>query len=37
MWKEGKKILFVMKVKETDKFCITGGGAELLGQAAEKL
>lgn len=30
MWKEGSKVLFVVKVVETGKLCIAGGGAELL-------
>lgn len=31
MWKEGNKVIFQVKVKETGKFAITAGGAELVG------
>jgi multifunctional beta-oxidation protein len=31
MWKEGNKVIFQTKVKETGKLCIAGAGAELLG------
>lgn len=41
MWKveNGKKILFQVKVKETGKVCISGGGAELVegGAGGSKL
>lgn len=30
MWKEGGKVLFQTKVKETGKLCIGGGSAELV-------
>lgn len=38
MWKEGNnKVVFQTKVKETGKPCISGAGAELVGNAAPKL
>lgn len=37
MWKEGNKIIFQTKVKETGKLCIAGAGAELLGSEKAKL
>ncbi|KAF2431335.1 peroxisomal multifunctional enzyme type 2 [Tothia fuscella] len=37
MWKEGNRILFQMKVVETGKLCIGGGGAELLDGGKTKL
>ncbi|KIW91758.1 peroxisomal hydratase-dehydrogenase-epimerase [Cladophialophora bantiana CBS 173.52] len=37
MWKEGNKIIFQTKVKETGKLCIAGAGAELLGAPKPKL
>jgi len=37
MWKEGNKILFQMKVLDTGKLCIGGGGAELLDGGKTKL
>jgi multifunctional beta-oxidation protein len=37
MWKEGNKVIFQTKVKETGKLCIAGAGAELLGDAKAKL
>jgi multifunctional beta-oxidation protein len=37
MWKEGNKILFQMKVVDTGKLCIGGGGAELLDGGKTKL
>ncbi|KAF2395755.1 NAD(P)-binding protein [Trichodelitschia bisporula] len=37
MWKEGGKVVFQVKVVETGKMCIAGGGAELLGGAKGKL
>ena len=36
-WKEGNKIIFQCKVKETGKMAIVSGGAELLGSASSKL
>lgn len=30
MWKEGNKIIFTCKVKETGKLCLSGAGAELV-------
>lgn len=32
MWKEGTKVIFQCKVKETGKLCLSGAGAELLEQ-----
>ncbi|OCT51113.1 Peroxisomal hydratase-dehydrogenase-epimerase [Cladophialophora carrionii] len=37
MWKEGNKVIFQTKVKETGKLCIVGAGAELLGSPKPKL
>lgn len=37
MWKEGNKVIFQMKVNETGKLCIAGGGAELLDGGKTKL
>jgi multifunctional beta-oxidation protein len=37
MWKEGNKVIFQTKVKETGKLCIAGAGAELLGGKSAKL
>lgn len=37
MWKEGNKVIFQTKVKETGKLAIGGAGAELLGSAKPKL
>jgi multifunctional beta-oxidation protein len=37
MWKEGNKVIFQTKVKETGKLCIAGAGAELLGAPKPKL
>jgi multifunctional beta-oxidation protein len=37
MWKEGNKVIFQTKVKETGKLCIAGGGAELQGGKSAKL
>lgn len=37
MWKEGNKVIFQTKVKETGKLCIAGAGAELVGSAKPKL
>jgi len=37
MWKEGNKIIFVVKVVETGKLCIAGAGAELLDRGKTKL
>jgi multifunctional beta-oxidation protein len=37
MWKEGDKILFQVKVVDTGKLCIGGGGAELLDGGKTKL
>lgn len=35
MWKEGNKVVYQVKVKETGKLCISGAGAELLGGEAK--
>ena len=37
MWKEGNKVIFQTKVKETGKLCIAGAGAELQGGQRAKL
>lgn len=37
MWKEGNKVIFQTKVKETGKLCIAGAGAELIDEAKAKL
>lgn len=37
MWKEGGKVIFQTKVKETGKLAISGGGAELVQGGKEKL
>jgi multifunctional beta-oxidation protein len=37
MWKSGDKITFIVKVVETGKVCIAGGGAELLDGGKTKL
>ena len=37
MWKEGNKVIFQTKVKETGKLCIAGAGAELQGGKSAKL
>lgn len=37
MWKDGNKIIFQVKVKETGKLCISGAGAELLDGGKSKL
>ena len=37
MWKEGNKIIFQTRVKETGKLCIAGAGAELLDGGKAKL
>ena len=37
MWKEGNKVIFQTKVKETGKLCIAGAGAELREGAKAKL
>src|SRR5271156_292685 len=37
MWKEGNKVIFQTKIKETGKLCIAGAGAELLGGKGAKL
>ncbi|KIW19481.1 peroxisomal hydratase-dehydrogenase-epimerase [Exophiala spinifera] len=37
MWKEGNKVIFQTKVKETGKLCIAGAGAELVGSPKSKL
>lgn len=37
MWKEGNKVIFQTKVKETGKFAITAAAAELLDGAKGKL
>jgi multifunctional beta-oxidation protein len=35
MWKEGNKVIFQTRVKETGKLCIAGAGAELAARAAK--
>jgi multifunctional beta-oxidation protein len=37
MWKEGGKVVFQTKVKETGKLCISGAAAELVGEGKAKL
>lgn len=37
MWKEGNKVIFQTKVKETGKLCIAGAGAELVGGLKARL
>jgi multifunctional beta-oxidation protein len=37
MWKVGPKVVFQTKVKETGKLCISGAGAELVGETKGKL
>ena len=37
MWKEGNKVIFQTKVKETGKLCIAGAGAELVDGGKAKL
>lgn len=37
MWKEGNKVIFQTKVKETGKLCIVGAGAELVDGGKAKL
>lgn len=37
MWKEGNKVIFQTKVKETGKLCIAGAGAELVDAGKAKL
>jgi multifunctional beta-oxidation protein len=37
MWKEGGKVIFQTKVKETGKLAISGGGVELVEGGKEKL
>jgi multifunctional beta-oxidation protein len=37
MWKEGNRVLFQTKVKETGKLCIAGAGAELVDGGKAKL
>lgn len=37
MWKEGKKVIFQVKVKETGKMAIGGAAAELLEGAKGKI
>jgi multifunctional beta-oxidation protein len=37
MWKEGNKVVFQTKVKETGKLCIAGAGAELVDGGKAKL
>lgn len=37
MWKEGNKVIFQTKVKETGKLCIAGAGAELIDAGKPKL
>jgi multifunctional beta-oxidation protein len=35
MWKEGAKVVYQVKVKETGKLCISGAGAELVGEQSK--
>lgn len=35
MWKEGNKVIFTCKVKETGKLCLSGAGAELVDAGAK--
>lgn len=37
MWKEGNKVIFQTKVRETGKLCISGGAAELVDGGKTKL
>jgi multifunctional beta-oxidation protein len=37
MWKEGNKVIFQTKVKETGKLCIAGAGAELVDSGKARL
>lgn len=37
MWKEGNKVIFQTKVKETGKLCIAGAGVELVGSPKANL
>lgn len=37
MWKEGGVVIFQTKVQETGKLCISGAGAELIGDGKSKL
>jgi multifunctional beta-oxidation protein len=37
MWKEGNRVVFQCKVKETGRLCIAGAAAELLGGKSAKL
>lgn len=37
MWREGKKIIFQCKVKETGKMAIVGAAAELVGDITSKI
>lgn len=37
MWKEGNKVIFQTKVKETGKLAIGGAAAELLGSGKGKI
>lgn len=37
MWKEGNKVIFQTRVKETGKLCIASGGTELIDGAKAKL
>jgi len=37
MWKEGNKVVFQTKVKETGKLCIASAAAELVGEGEGKL
>ncbi|CAG8982244.1 hypothetical protein HYALB_00004478 [Hymenoscyphus albidus] len=37
MWKEGSKVIFQTKVKDTGKLCISGGAVELIDEGKTKL
>lgn len=37
MWRDGNKITFQTKVKETGKLAIAGGAAELVGESKSKI
>lgn len=37
MWRDGNKVTFQTKVKETGKLCIAGAAAELIGDGKSKI